>query len=64
MNLAEPRSPPWQVDSLPAEQPGKPKNTGVGRLSLLQQSFLTQELNLLLFIIFKTNIPILYLQHY
>ena len=32
-------------DSLPAEPPGKPKNTGVGSLSLLQQIFLTQELN-------------------
>ena len=31
--------------SLPAEPPGKPKNTGVGRLSLLQRIFLTQELN-------------------
>ena len=34
-----------QVDSLPAEPQGKPKNTGVGSLSLLQQIFLTQELN-------------------
>ena len=34
-----------QVDSLPAEPPGKPKNTGVGNLSLLQGIFLTQELN-------------------
>ena len=33
------------VDSLPAEPPGKPKNTGVGSLSLLQWIFLTQELN-------------------
>ena len=32
-------------NSLPAEPPGKPKNTGVGRLSLLQWIFLTQELN-------------------
>ena len=31
----EPRSPELQ-DSLPAEPQGKPKNTGVGRLSLLQ----------------------------
>ena len=30
---------------LPAEPQGKPKNTGVGNLSLLQQIFLTQELN-------------------
>ena len=31
--------------SLPAEPPGKPKNTGVHSLSLLQGIFLTQELN-------------------
>ena len=30
---------------LPAEPQGKPKNTGVGSLSLLQWIFLTQELN-------------------
>ena len=36
-----------QVDSLPAEPPGKPKNTGMGSLSLLQRIFLTQESNLL-----------------
>ena len=40
----EPRSPALQADSLPAEPPGKPKNTGVGNLSLLQQIFLTQGL--------------------
>ena len=34
-----------QVDSLPAEPQGKPKNIGMGSLSLLQQIFLTQELN-------------------
>ena len=34
-----------QVDSSPAEPQGKPKNTGVGSLSLLQGIFLTQELN-------------------
>ena len=39
------RSLALQVDSLPAEPPGKPKNTGVGSLSLLQQIFLTQESN-------------------
>ena len=33
------------VDSLPAEPQGKPKNTGVGSLSLLQGSFPTQESN-------------------
>ena len=41
----EPRSPALQVDSLPTEPPGKPKNTGVGSLSLLQQIFPNQELN-------------------
>ena len=30
----KPRSPALQVDSLPVEPPGKPKNTGVGSLSL------------------------------
>ena len=34
-----------QVDTLPAEQPGKPKNTGMGSLSLLQPLFLTQQSN-------------------
>ena len=33
------------MDSLPAEPPGKPKNTGVGSPSLLQVIFLTQESN-------------------
>ena len=41
----EPRSPTLQVDSLPAEPQGKPKNTGVGSLSLPQWIFLTQESN-------------------
>ena len=41
----EPRSPSLQVDSLPAEPPGKPKNTGVGSLSLLQGIFPTQKSN-------------------
>ena len=41
----EPRSPALQVDSLPAELQGKPKNTGVGRFSLLQRIFPTQESN-------------------
>ena len=40
-------SPALQVDSLPAEPQGKPKNTGVGNLSLLQQIFPTQESKLL-----------------
>ena len=39
------RSPTLQVGSLPAEPQGKPKNAGVGCLSLLQRIFLTQELN-------------------
>ena len=34
-----------QADSLPAEPQGKPKNTGLGSLFLLQRIFLTQELN-------------------
>ena len=37
----KPRSPALQV----SEPPGKLKNTGVGSLSLLQENFLTQELN-------------------
>ena len=41
----EPRSPALQVDSLPAEPQGKPKNTGVDSLSFLQLIFPTQELN-------------------
>ena len=41
----EPRSPTLQVASLPSEPPGKPKNTRVGSLSLLQGIFLTQESN-------------------
>ena len=40
-----PESPALQADSLPAEPQGKPKKTGVGSLSLLQQIFPTQELN-------------------
>ena len=38
-------SPTLQVDSLPPEPQGKAKNAEVGSLSLLQQIFLTQELN-------------------
>ena len=44
----EPRSPALQADSLLSEPPEKPKNTGMGRLSLLQGIFLTQELNQIL----------------
>ena len=40
----EPRSPALQVDSLLSEPPGKPKNTGMDSLSLLQLIFPTQEL--------------------
>ena len=39
------RSPALQADSLPTKSPGKPKNTGVGSHSLLQQILLTQESN-------------------
>ena len=41
----EHRSPTLQADSLPSEPPGKPKNTGVGTLTLLQGMLLTQESN-------------------
>ena len=41
----KPRSPALQADSLPAEPQGKPKNTGVGSLFLLQGIVQTQELN-------------------
>ena len=48
-NLSNPsielRSLALQADSLPSEPPGKPKNTGVGSLSLLQGIFLTQQSN-------------------
>ena len=41
----KPRSPALQADSSPSELPGKPKNTTVGILSLLQGVFLGQESN-------------------
>ena len=41
----EPKSPTLQVDSLPAEPQGKPKNTGGGSLFLLQWIFPTQGSN-------------------
>ena len=41
----KPRSPTLQANSLSSETPGKPKNTGVGSLSLLQGIFLTKESN-------------------
>ena len=42
---SQPRSPELQTDSSPAEPQGKPKNTGVGSRSLLQQIFPTHESN-------------------
>ena len=41
----KPRSPALQADSLLSESPGKPKNTGMGSLSLLQGIFQTQGSN-------------------
>ena len=41
----KPRSPALQADTSPAEPQGKPNNTGVGSLSLLQRIFPTQESN-------------------
>ena len=41
----KPGSPSLQADSLPAEPQGKPKNTGVGSLALLQGIFPTQGSN-------------------
>ena len=38
-------SPALQADSLPAELPWKPKKTGMGNFSLLQEIFPTQESN-------------------
>ena len=38
-------SPALEADALTSEPPGKPKSTGVGGLSLLQQIFLNQESN-------------------
>ena len=42
---SQPKSPALQADSLLSEPPGKPKNTGVGSLSLFQGNFPTQESN-------------------
>ena len=44
-NKSESESRSAVSNSLPAKPQGKPKNTGVGSLSLLQQIFLTQECN-------------------
>ena len=41
----KPRSPAFEEDSLLSEPPGKPMNTGVGSLSLLQEIFQTQGSN-------------------
>ena len=41
----KPSHPNLKADSSPAEPPGKTENARVGSLSLLQQSFPTQELN-------------------
>ena len=41
----EPKPPELRADSSPSEPPGKPKNTRVGSLSLLQGNFPTQESN-------------------
>ena len=41
----KPRSLAMQMDSLPDEPPGEPKNSGVSSLSLLQGIFLTKESN-------------------
>jgi len=41
--VIEPTSHTLQVDYLPSEPPGKPQNTGVGSLFLLQGNFPTQE---------------------
>ena len=45
LEMEETQFPTLQADSLSAEPQGKPKNTGVGSLSLLQGIFLSQELN-------------------
>ena len=53
----EPRSPALQADSSQAEPPGKPKNTGMGGLSLLQEIFPTLELNWDLLQLQVDNLP-------
>ena len=67
----EPRSPALQVGSLPSQPPGKPKNTGVGGLSLLQESRnQTQESNLVsciaggFFTNWATKEALIYTHHY
>ena len=39
----DPRSPALQVDALPVKPQGKPKNTGMGSLAILQGIFPTQK---------------------
>ena len=53
------QSPALHEDSLLSQPPGKPKNTKVGSLFLLQGNFLTQELNqgLLHWILDQLNYP-------
>ena len=46
--VIKPRSLALQADSLLTKPPGKPKNTGMGSLSLLQGIFPTQESNMIL----------------
>ena len=57
----EPRSPILQVDSLLTKPPGKPKNPGVGSLSLLQGIFLAQEL-MYTWITYETKLRLKYSQ--
>ena len=45
LRVVQPRSLSLQADSLPAEPQGKPKNSGIGSVSLLQWIFPTQESN-------------------
>ena len=44
---SRPRDQTWvsRITFLPSKPPGKPMNTGVGNLSLVQEIFRTQELN-------------------
>ena len=58
-----PTSPALQVDSLPTEPPGKPKNTNVGSLSLPQVIFPTQGLNPRLLHLLPWQVDSLLLSH-
>ena len=55
----EPRSLTFQEDSLPGEPQGKPKNTGVGSLSLLQRICLIQE-RVLYLLSYQENLFLVY----